>query len=264
LDKGDNDWAQLGEWPLRQDDGRLVMLVVQQWTREPAGNGWLGPGLEQDEQCQGLVVELKAAQLWVKLQRLAGGFEEAASICVELEHLMGVSEGAGGGDDRLDVLRAVWLKHAALGDDYALGRLLHQRRVPDTPSFRAYVRALVAEGPLPDELKRESRVTYRVFGEEASPLRGCPMRWTWNKKSRRSSVITEDLPEPAAWLLRARGLRFHDGSPRFAIEGDVTNGGLLRAASSTALRLQKWLDRCLMHPRRPYSAPRRRRCPACH
>jgi hypothetical protein len=242
LNKGGDECGRLGEWPLLHNDGRRLMLVMQHWVCEPAGNGWLGPGLEQDEQCQTLVVELKAARLFAELKHLAGVSEEAARLCVELQELAGMSRGVNSGSDRLDVLRDVWLEHAALGDDYSLGRLLHERRLPETPSARAYVWPLVAEEPLPATLRRQARVICLVFGEDVSDL-GCPIRWEWDKKSGRPSVVVADPTRTPEWLLGARDLRFHDGSPTWAIEVELPTADLLRAASSKVLAQQKWLNK---------------------
>jgi hypothetical protein len=81
------------------------------------------------------------------------------------------------------------------------------------------------------------------------------MRWEWDEVGGRPSVVVADPPETPQWAwlrewlpLRARNVRFHDGSPQWKIEGDLAETGLIRAASSVVGTQKKWLNR--WHPNR--------------
>jgi hypothetical protein len=224
------------------------MLVLRQRIRQPAGNGWIQPLLEQQETWPKMVALLREVaevresyKALIEECMLQQG-ERRAIAEARVKQSLGLSDG----------FRRVQFFDAALGavegDEDALGHLLHLFGFPATAAVRALVRAAAFGGEGQPEVLREVLVTTFVYGQPLAPgwlqnhLGGYPSKWTWDEEHKEAKVVLGPGAARPPWHSEAW---FHDGNPRTILDYETVlwAADLHERAGSVVLEHRKWLDR---------------------
>lgn len=238
-DVWDGTAAPRQDWPLVEQAGRPLILVLQQWVRG-----------KRTELLRPYLARHPSWQQFVDLVRRIQSLAEWSDSLSEAEagrHGIAWSE----------LQRRLHENLAALRDKRVLLALLNGLGLPSTPDILAHAWAVAAGYAAAETLERGLLVTTKAYavgltnvGLEGG-LDGVPFRWEWDREvGQPAVVVTTPRMNQSEWLgpfpvpLLAN-VWFHDGHPSFAIEGDsaLAPDELVLRANRKKQQVLEWLGR---------------------